>query len=316
MLINLKKKSFFEITVFYLIIWFTLGGFYAFSFQKQSTLIIDADTANEIDDLFAIVRAIVEPEFELLAITSAHFNKSPLASSNSVMESQILNEKITFLMGKKNIFLPLGSNFPLSSPIKPMSSEASAFIIKSAHKMSNNEKLNIVILGPCTNVASAIIQDPSIIPNIRVYYLGIWHDKKLNTFDKNEFNTRNDKIALEVLLNSLNLDLHIMSASTSQHLQFERKIIEKKFKNKGGIAELLLSRWNSYKRWWTEKDPRKQKWTMWDLALIEAIASPSLAKQKNFITPKENIQRQVKIYTFIDDSKMEKKFWKSISNYY
>ena len=42
--------------------------------------------------------------------------------------------------------------------------------------MKGNEKLNLVILGSCTNVASAILQEPRIIPKIKVYYLGIWHD--------------------------------------------------------------------------------------------------------------------------------------------
>ena len=40
-------------------------------------LIIDADTANEVDDLFALVRAVGEPKFDLLGITSAQFHTSP-----------------------------------------------------------------------------------------------------------------------------------------------------------------------------------------------------------------------------------------------
>ena len=40
-------------------------------------LIIDADTANEVDDLFAIVRALLEPTFDIKAINSAQFHTSP-----------------------------------------------------------------------------------------------------------------------------------------------------------------------------------------------------------------------------------------------
>ena len=73
--------------------------------QQKIPLMIDADTANELDDLFAIARAISEPKFNILAISSAQFNNSPLASSNSVMESQLLNQKIISIMDRTDIIL-------------------------------------------------------------------------------------------------------------------------------------------------------------------------------------------------------------------
>jgi hypothetical protein len=48
---------------------------------------------------------------------------------------------------------------------------------------------------------------------------------------------------------------------------------------------------------------------MWDLALIEAIANPELAKLKSFETPIENVKRNINIYTFIDTLKMKSSFW-------
>ena len=54
---------------------------------KKMALISDADTANEVDDLYAIVRAIKEPKFNLLGITSAQLHTSPLATANTAGES-------------------------------------------------------------------------------------------------------------------------------------------------------------------------------------------------------------------------------------
>jgi len=87
--------------------------------QKPVQLIIDADTANEVDDLFAIVRAINEPAFNLIGITSAQFHKSPLASENTVAESQAINEEIIKVMNHPEIKLPLGSNNPLETITSP-----------------------------------------------------------------------------------------------------------------------------------------------------------------------------------------------------
>ena len=192
--------------------------------DNRIPIIIDADTANEVDDLFALVRAIVEPSFNLLGITSAQFHTSPLASDSTVWESQVMNEEIIRLMDRKDIPLPLGSNVPIPAIDQAGPSPASDFIIEQAHKMEEGQQLQLVILGSCTNVASAILTDPSIVPKIQVHYIGFWHDQDQNIFDKNEFNSGNDTLAVEVLLNTKELDFNVMTATTCQHLVFMPRI--------------------------------------------------------------------------------------------
>ena len=303
----MKKKLGLIITL----VLFTIGC----SNQKQSKklpLIIDADTANEVDDLFALVRAVGAPEFDLLGISSAQFHISPLATDSTVKESQKINEDIMRLLKRKDIPLPLGSNDPLISDKTPQASEAAYFIIEKAHEMGKDEKLNLVILGSCTNVASAILLDSTIVPKIRVHYLGFWHNPKSNTYDKKEFNSGNDTLAVNYLLDYPKLDLSVMTATTSQHLVFEKKKVDKELKTKGALAEYLLNRWETYNRWWTTEDPLKEKWIMWDVAIIEALAHPEWATKEEFLTPKENRQRNIKIYTDIDTEKMQADYWAHI----
>lgn len=280
--------------------------------DKRLPLIIDADTANEVDDLFAIVRAIAEPKFSLLGITSAQFHTSPLASDSTVYESQRINKELLQLMGKTNIPLPLGSNVPIENSTKPASTPASRFIINTAHKMPIGQKLNVVVLGSCTNVATAIVEDPSIIQKLKVHYLGFWHNVETNTYDKKEFNTGNDPKAVEILLNAKGLDFNVMTATTSEHLVFEKTEVDLHLKNRGGIFDYLINRWETYERWWTKEDPKNKKWIMWDVAIIEALAHPQLSKKQGFLTPIENTQRVIGIYTEIDVEKMITDFWQSL----
>lgn len=281
--------------------------------QKEPiNLIIDADTANEVDDLFAIVRAIDEPLFNLIGITSAQFHKSPLATENTVVESQAINEQIVTVMNRPEIALPLGSNTPLKSLTKSSSSEASRFIIEKAHEMKNNEKLDLVILGSCTNVASAIIEDPSIISKVRVHYLGFWHTPETNTYDKKEFNSGNDPFAIDVLLNTEHLEFDVMTATSSQHLVFKKKTIDKELKGKGGIKDILVDRWESYERWWTKKDPEKKEWVMWDIAIIEALLCPEYVTKTLLQTPEENTRRTIGVFTEINAPAMETDFWRHL----
>ena len=275
-------------------------------------LIIDADTANEVDDLFAIVRAMKEPRFDLLGVTSAQFHTSPLATDTTVLESQQINEEIARIMDLDDLPLPVGANLPIPAMDLPARSAASDFIIEQAHKYSEAHKLEVVILGSCTNVASAILQDPSIIPRIRVSYIGFWHDVDKNTYDKKEFNSGNDTLAVEVLLNTEGLDFDVMTATTCQHLVFDKTDVVTQLKDTGEIREYLINRWNSYERWWTKEDPEKNHWIMWDVAIIEALAQPELATKRQFETPPENTSRLIEAYTDIDVPQMIQSYWQAL----
>lgn len=280
--------------------------------QHPTPLIIDADTANEVDDLYALVRAINEPALDLRGITSAQFNTSPLATKNTVGESQQINEQIIQLMDRPDIVLPLGSNIPLSSPTVPSPSPASHFIIEQAHTMEEGAQLSLVILGSCTNVASAIIEDPTIIGKIKVHYLGFWHTPATNAYDKDEFNSGNDPIAVEVLLNTKELDFEVMTATTSQHLTFSKAKVDAELKGQAGIKKLLVDRWETYERWWTKEDPEKKQWVMWDVAIIEALICPEYATRTPLPTPSENTPRGIGVYTAIDTAAMEADFWRHL----
>ncbi len=275
-------------------------------------LIIDTDTANEIDDLYALVRAINEPKFNLLAISSSQFHTSPIATDHSVLESQQINEDIVRIMRRDDIALPLGSNTPIPDAVTPASSPASRYIVQQAHQLPEHEKLNIAILGSCTNVASAILEDPTIISKLSLHYIGFWHDPIANTYNKKEFNTGNDPIATNLLLNTEELDFNVMTATTCQHLVFQKTEVDKHLKGKGGIADYLVNRWESYTRWWTQEDPEKKSWIMWDVAIIEALAHPEFSEKKQYLTPEENTQRLIGIHTGINAEAMIADFWKSI----
>ncbi len=280
--------------------------------SEKIKLIVDADTANEIDDLYAIVSAIREPKFDVLGITSAQFHTSPLASDTSVLESQYLNEQILQLLEEKEIPLPIGSNQPLKSVQQPAISEASSFIVEQAQQLGAQDTLHLVILGSCTNVASAILQAPAIVPKLSVHYIGFWHNPEENSYDKKEFNSGNDTLAVEVLLNHPTLDFNVMSATTCQHLVFEKTKVDEQLKGKSAIGDYLVDRWETYERWWTKEDPEKQRWIMWDVAIIEALANPSLAKKTYFKTPPENTPREIEVYTAIDTVAMAAQFWKKL----
>ena len=281
--------------------------------SKLLRLIIDADTANEVDDAFAIARALAEPTFKIEGITSAQWHTQDRAPNDTVGLSQKMNEEILGLMGKTDIPHPMGSNIPLVNEQRPQPSAAAEFIIKKAHETHEGEKLIVVTLGPNTNVASAILMDPTIIPKLKCCYIGLWHNVEENTWSKREFNTNNDPNALNLLLNTRDLEVELMTATTSKALVFEKSDVDQQLKGKGGIFDYLVNRWETYDRFWNKTDPEKRKWTMWDVAIIEALAHPNLAIKKKVITPHDNLQRTINVYTSVDVPAMTQNYWKAIN---
>lgn len=284
--------------------------------DKPIRLIVDADTANEVDDLYAIARALIEPRFKIEGLTSAQWHTQERAPNDTVGLSQRLNEEILDLMGQPDVPHPMGANAPLVNQHRPQPSPAAEWIIKKARETPDGEKLTVVTLGPSTNVASAILMDPAIIPKLKACYIGLWHNPEENTWNKREFNTNNDPNATDLLLNTPGLEFHIMTASTSKSLVFEKTEVDKNLKKKGGVGDYLVDRWESYDRFWQKSDPEKKKWIMWDVAIIEALANPDFAKAQAFATPHDNLQRKVNVYTWIDVAAMKERYWEAFRLYF
>lgn len=281
-----------------------------FSLSAQSPrrkILLDSDTANEIDDLYAITRALLEPGFQIAGLSSAQWN-TRLSPPNTVGESQKLNTEILRLMGRQEIPAPLGSEMIMGKPWggdDPRDSPAARLMIRQARAMESGEKLVIVCTGATTNVASAVKLAPDIIPTIAVYLMGAHFAADRRVWNKDEFNVRNDLNAFNFLLNAEGLELHVMPANVCGKLVFDQADTLGRLHGKGGIWDYLAARWLS-------QSPDSENWIMWDLALVEALAQPELAKESRFQTPPENVQRDVFVYTDIDEAEMQDDWWQVV----
>ncbi len=281
-----------------------------FSLSGQSPkrkILLDSDTANEIDDLYAITRALLEPGFQMLGLSSAQWN-TRLSPPDTVAESQKLNTEILRLMGRQEIPAPMGSEMIMGKPWggdEPRDSPAARLMIREARAMPPGAKLTIVNTGAVTNVASAIKLAPDITPKIAVYLMGAHFFAGRKVWNKDEFNVRNDLNALNFLLNAQGLELHVMPANVCGRLVFQQADTLRRLQSKGGIWDYLAARWLSF-------SPDSEQWVMWDLALVEALARPELATEAQFSTPPENVQRNVFVYTDIDVAAMQSDWWRVV----
>lgn len=165
-------------------------------------LVLDTDTYNEIDDQYALAYAYLSKEkLQLEAIYAAPFyNKRSLSAGDGMEKSydEILR-LLALLKRSPQNFAYRGSNRYLEDISRPVSSEAALDMIKKAKASAPDNPLYVVALGCITNVASAILIDPSIIKNIVVVWLG---GNGLDWPDQKEFNLKQDVLSARVVFDS------------------------------------------------------------------------------------------------------------------
>lgn len=273
---------------------------------------VDADTGNEVDDLYAIVRALVEPRFEVVGLSSAQYHTQKGAPKESARVSQALNEKLRKLFGRDDLPCPLGSDLPLADASTPRDSAAARFIVEQARATPAGGKLDVLAFGAVTNVASAVLLDPSIVPKLRVGAMLLRYDAAENRWNRREFNADNDQKAVDVLLGTPGLDLRIMTATASRPFVLRKETVEARLRGKGGVWDALVDRWDGYLKtmtWSIAGMDHSKEWVMWDIAIVEATADPSRASSRRVTGP---TGREVTVYTSIDADGMRAAFWEAV----
>ncbi len=189
------------------IVWLGVGALLLLNISCQSPnqdkderirMILDSDANNELDDQHAIAYALFNGDLfdvEGITVNRTHSGgdiEHQYAEAVRVVKLCNQYQQIGIYKGANGNYEEIIDNI---NEANFDGAEAVNFIIKRA-KASDSRKLLIVPIGKLTNIALAIKKDPSIIPMIRVLWLGT------NYPDKGEYNFDNDITAVNVVLDS------------------------------------------------------------------------------------------------------------------
>lgn len=177
-------------------------------------IIIDADPGQ--DDAVAILLALASPELDVVAITTVAGNvPQPLVTANALAMCE--------LAGRTDVPVYKGADGPLERELrtaeyvhgptgidgadlptpttKAKHGHAVDFIIATC--LSADDPITICPVGPLTNVAAAIVRQPSIVSTIReVALMGGGFFEGGNTTPVAEFNIFVDPEAASIVFNS------------------------------------------------------------------------------------------------------------------
>jgi inosine-uridine nucleoside N-ribohydrolase len=167
--------------------------------QLPIDVVLDTDAYNEIDDQFAIAYLLKSEGLRTLALYAApFFNNNSTSPEDGMERSYDEIGKLLALMGKE---CPTyrGSRTYLPDEKTPVESPAARDLVERAMKYSPEKPLYVVAIGAITNVASALLLEPSIAENIVIVWLG-GHAHHFH--DTTEFNMVQDIAAARVVFNS------------------------------------------------------------------------------------------------------------------
>lgn len=162
--------------------------------------ILDTDAYNEIDDQFAISYFLKKKEhIHALALLAAPFSNCRAKTPAEGMElsyQEIL--KLQDLMGEQ-VPTYRGSTDYLPDEKTAVDSEAARKLVEFSKNYSAQTPLYVVSIGAITNIASALIMDPSMAERVVIVWLG---GNALHRTDSGEFNMQQDYSAARVVFGS------------------------------------------------------------------------------------------------------------------
>jgi inosine-uridine nucleoside N-ribohydrolase len=214
--------------------------------KRPVPMVLDTDTYNEIDDQFALVYTLISPELDVQAVYAAPFLNNRSTGPGDGMERSY--EEILRVLDKLDVsaegFAFRGSRQFIADPARPEESPAARDLIARAKTHTPENPLYVVAVGAITNVANALLLEPSILPNIVVVWLGgNGHDWP----DQREFNYQQDLHASRTIFDSGVPFVQLPCTPVVTHFMTTVPEMEAHVAGHGAIGDYLVKIFKDYR---------------------------------------------------------------------
>lgn len=194
-------------------------------------IIIDADAANEVDDQYALALALGSPgKFRIEGLVAAHFGDAGGSAGIEKSYAEMLRLlELAGLSGK--IPVKRGSD-PLQYRDRVPQSEGVDFIIERARAATPEDPLWLVLLGPATDAAAALLKEPQIADRLVVF----WHGRTQWPVRCWNFNAYNDIRAARLLFE---LPCRFVLFDTGTYLRIPAEETQRRYAPLGPLGAYL-----------------------------------------------------------------------------
>jgi purine nucleosidase len=265
-------------------------------------VVIDTDTANEIDDQFALAWALMSPDqLDLQAVYAAPFSFAhrraalpdapadappfnPPAVGMERSYDEILNVFAKLGVGSAGRVFR-GSAGYLPRPGEPLRSEAVDHLIACARQGDGAEPLYVLALGCVTNIASALLLAPDLVDRIVVVWTSGYPSHAPHVNDS--FNLEQDLTASQLLLESGVPHVYLPGFHVGAQLRLSLAEMERHVKGRGAIGDYLHRLFTDNPLWTVLGRPSHaaHSWVIWDVINVAWLLQPEWVPSTLVRTP-------------------------------
>lgn len=235
-------------------------------------VVIDTDTYNEIDDVFALAYGLSVPDrIWVEAIYAAPFlNERVDSIAAGVERSYEQIQKVLPMLHREDLKDKVyrGSTGFLKDEKTPQDSAAVRNLIALAKEIPEGEVLYVAGLAAITDIASALLLEPSIIQKIAVVWLG-GHTRGFK--DTREFNLIQDVAAARVVFGSGVPMVQIPCWGVTSHLMTTEPELRQWMKGKSRVGDYLYDITCAIA---AQKNGTCWSRIIWDLSVMMWFAGP------------------------------------------
>ena len=174
----------------------TLASFAAPEPPQRIPVVVTTDCGVEVDDQWALVHLALSPKVALRAIVTTH--APSFIRPASERSAKAAREIVAKLPPDRRPLVMPGSPIPLSNLDEPSANDGVDLILKETRDGTPDRRVVVVVIGAATDVASALLIDPSFADRVEVVAMGFDGWEK----GGDPWNVKNDVKAWQVLLDS------------------------------------------------------------------------------------------------------------------
>lgn len=178
--------------------------------RKATPVVIVTDCGVDVDDQWAIAHAVLAPTLDVRAVLTTHATE---LGEQSAQTTAVCVRKLFAKMHERVSRPPVitGANVALTDKKAPVASFAVAALRALAKSYDAANPLHVVLIAPATDVASALLMEPSLAQRLVVHAMAFesW------PVAGDAWDARNDIAAWQALLAS-NVPVSIGSGDTSK----------------------------------------------------------------------------------------------------
>src|SRR5215203_5784382 len=254
------------------------------STSSPLAVVLTTDCGAEIDDQWTLAHLALSPEVDLQAIITTHASSIRFSSATAAQHAAEVLARVS--PGRlPSARVVAGSDLPLQDVRTPRKNAGVDLLLRLSREHSESSRLAVFIIGAGTDVASAILEDPSIVRRIAIVAMGFndWPG------GGDGFNVRNDPFAWQVIL-----DAHVpvvigSGAVTLRNLKLTRaegSALMQSHGSVGGYLYGLFDDWLTQRAELVARLVAPGTWAVWD----EVVVAYALGMARGNEVPRPHLE--------------------------